>query len=132
KSVVKAHIWSSKWGKLPTWWTLPCSYSAETGSARATFPRLAQTVVTGTLLSIMRIVASTIAPPLLRSATMRSARCARYAAIAIFAQFDGFHATQASVSKTCLVRFDNNKYSVASQPGVIDTGGSRNGISVIV
>ena len=29
--------------------------------------------------------------------------------------FDGFHATQASVSKTCLVRFDNNKYSVASR-----------------
>ena len=28
--------------------------------------------------------------------------------------FDGFHATQAAVSKTCLVRFDNNKYSVAS------------------
>ena len=28
--------------------------------------------------------------------------------------FDGFHATQASVSKTCLVRFDNNKYSVAA------------------
>ena len=27
-------------------------------------------------------------------------------------RFDGFHATQASVSKTCLVRFDNNKYSV--------------------
>jgi hypothetical protein len=26
--------------------------------------------------------------------------------------FDGFHATTASVSKTCLVRFDNNKYSV--------------------
>jgi transposase len=26
--------------------------------------------------------------------------------------FDGFHATSASVSKTCLVRFDNNKYSV--------------------
>ena len=26
--------------------------------------------------------------------------------------FDGFHAVQASVSKTCLVRFDNNKYSV--------------------
>jgi hypothetical protein len=26
---------------------LPCSYSAETGSARAIFPRLAQTVVTG-------------------------------------------------------------------------------------
>ena len=29
--------------------------------------------------------------------------------------FDGFHATQASVSKTCLVRFDNNKYPVASR-----------------
>ena len=28
--------------------------------------------------------------------------------------FDGFHAVSASVSKTCLVRFDNNKYSVAS------------------
>jgi hypothetical protein len=29
--------------------------------------------------------------------------------------FDGFHATQVAVSKTCLVRFDNNKYSVASR-----------------
>jgi transposase len=29
-------------------------------------------------------------------------------------RFDGFHAVQASVSKTCLVRFDNNKYSVAA------------------
>ena len=27
-------------------------------------------------------------------------------------RFDGFHAVQASVSKTCLARFDNNKYSV--------------------
>ena len=27
-------------------------------------------------------------------------------------RFDGFHAAQAAVSKTCLVRFDNNKYSV--------------------
>jgi transposase len=27
-------------------------------------------------------------------------------------RFDGFHETMASVSKTCLVRFDNNKYSV--------------------
>ena len=26
--------------------------------------------------------------------------------------FDGFHATAAAVSKTCLVRFDRNKYSV--------------------
>src|ERR1700742_3119761 len=31
--------------------------------------------------------------------------------------FDGFHAVQASVSKTCLVRFDNNKYSVAARAG---------------
>jgi hypothetical protein len=30
------------------------------------------------------------------------------------AGFDGFHAMPASVSKTCLVRFDNNKYSVAA------------------
>ena len=29
--------------------------------------------------------------------------------------FDGFHATTASISKTCLVRFDRNKYSVASK-----------------
>ena len=28
--------------------------------------------------------------------------------------FDGFHSLPASVSKTCLVRFDNNKYSVLS------------------
>jgi transposase len=29
-------------------------------------------------------------------------------------RFDGFHAVPASVSKTCLVRFDNNKYSVSA------------------
>jgi hypothetical protein len=29
--------------------------------------------------------------------------------------FDGFHAVSAAVSKTCLVRFDRNKYSVASR-----------------
>jgi len=29
-------------------------------------------------------------------------------------RFDGFHAMPASVSKTCLVRFDNNKYSVTA------------------
>ena len=29
--------------------------------------------------------------------------------------FDGFHATEASVSKTCLVRFDNNRYSVEAR-----------------
>src|SRR5437764_8863255 len=35
--------------------------------------------------------------------------------VQISGPFDGFHATQASVSKTCLVRFDNNKYSVTSR-----------------
>jgi transposase len=30
-------------------------------------------------------------------------------------RFNGFHATTASVSKTCLVRFDNVRYSVASR-----------------
>ena len=29
-------------------------------------------------------------------------------------RFDGFHAVPASVPKTCLVRFDNNRYSVAA------------------
>jgi hypothetical protein len=35
--------------------------------------------------------------------------------VPISGPFDGFHAVQASVSKTCLVRFDNNKYSVGSR-----------------
>jgi transposase len=34
--------------------------------------------------------------------------------VAYAGRFDGFHASPASVSKTCLVRFDNNKYSVAA------------------
>jgi transposase len=34
--------------------------------------------------------------------------------VPIRSRFDGFRATPAAVSKTCLVRFDNNKYSVAS------------------
>ena len=29
-------------------------------------------------------------------------------------RFDGFHAVPASISKTCLVRFDNNRYSVSA------------------
>jgi hypothetical protein len=54
-----------------------------------------------------------------------------------FGRFDGFHAVPASVSKTCLVRFDNNKYSVAAsavgrpvevhayaEAGLIETPGS--------
>jgi len=35
--------------------------------------------------------------------------------VPISGRFDGFRATQASVSKTCLVRFDSNKYSVAAR-----------------
>src|SRR6202140_933805 len=35
--------------------------------------------------------------------------------VPISGAFDGFHAIQAPVSKTCLVRFDNNKYSVTSR-----------------
>src|ERR1700730_17714122 len=34
--------------------------------------------------------------------------------VPISGPFNGFHAIQASVSKTCLARFDNNKYSVFS------------------
>jgi hypothetical protein len=37
---------------------------------------------------------------------------ARPKLVAYRGRFDGFHALTASVSKTCLVRFDNNKYSV--------------------
>jgi transposase len=35
--------------------------------------------------------------------------------VPIAGRFDGFHAVTAAVSKTCLVRFDNNKYSVSSR-----------------
>ena len=35
--------------------------------------------------------------------------------VPVAGRFDGFHATTASVSRTCLVRFDTNKYSVASR-----------------
>jgi transposase len=35
--------------------------------------------------------------------------------VPIAGPFDGFYGAQAAVSKTCLVRFDNNKYSVASR-----------------
>jgi len=34
--------------------------------------------------------------------------------VAYRGRFDGFHALPASVSKTCLVRFDNNRYSVSA------------------
>ena len=35
--------------------------------------------------------------------------------VAVPGRFDGFHAVMASVSKTCLVSFDRNKYSVSCQ-----------------
>jgi hypothetical protein len=35
--------------------------------------------------------------------------------IAYVGRFEGFHAVPASVSKTCLVRFDNNRYSVMAR-----------------
>ena len=38
----------------------------------------------------------------------------RSALVPYAGRFDGFHAVPASVSKTCLVRFDNNRYSVAA------------------
>jgi transposase len=38
----------------------------------------------------------------------------RASLVAYPGRFDGFHAVPASVSKTCLVRFDNNRYSVAA------------------
>ncbi len=39
----------------------------------------------------------------------------RSSLVAYRGPFDGFHATTASVSKTCLVRFDTNKYSVSAR-----------------
>ncbi|XAP11139.1 IS21 family transposase [Methylobacterium fujisawaense] len=38
----------------------------------------------------------------------------RAALVPYAGRFDGFHAVPASVSSTCLVRFDNNRYSVAA------------------
>ena len=38
----------------------------------------------------------------------------RAALVPYAGRFDGFHAVPAAVSSTCLVRFDNNKYSVAA------------------
>ena len=35
--------------------------------------------------------------------------------VPIRSRFDGFAATTVAISRTCLVRFDNNKYSVASK-----------------
>ena len=57
------------------------------------------------------------APPCRAAASARSGRCSRRSAASLVAYrgpFDGFHCVPASVSKTCTVRFDNNKYSVLS------------------
>jgi hypothetical protein len=40
----------------------------------------------------------------------------RAALVPLASAFDGFRATQAAVSKTCLVRFDNNKFMLHSLP----------------
>ncbi len=54
-------------------------------------------------------------PELVDCTIWQSFEAERPQLVPIRGPFDGFHATQASVSKTCLVRFDNNKYSVASR-----------------
>jgi transposase len=51
--------------------------------------------------------------PELRDRTVWEAFEAERASLVRYAgRFDGFHAVPASISKTCLVRFDNNRYSV--------------------
>jgi hypothetical protein len=51
-----------------------------------------------------------------RDETIWSAFQAEWPSLVSYAgRFDGFHAVPASVSKTCLVRFDNNKYSVMAK-----------------
>jgi hypothetical protein len=53
--------------------------------------------------------------PELRDQTIWSVFEAERAALVPYVgRFDGFHAVPASVSKTCLVRFDNNRYSVSA------------------
>ncbi|MBU6496980.1 MAG: IS21 family transposase [Burkholderiales bacterium] len=53
--------------------------------------------------------------PELRDATVWNVFEAERSSLVPYAgRFDGFHAVPASVSKTCLVRFDNNRYSVTA------------------
>jgi len=53
--------------------------------------------------------------PELRDQTVWSVfEAERMALVPYPGRFDGFHAVAASVSKTCLVRFDNNRYSVSA------------------
>lgn len=49
-----------------------------------------------------------------RADRLASVRGERPKLVPYAGRFDGFHAVLASVWKTCLVRFDNNKYSVAA------------------
>lgn len=41
----------------------------------------------------------------------------RPALVAVANAFDGFHEITASASKTCLIRFERNRYSVATAAG---------------
>ena len=53
--------------------------------------------------------------PALRDQTVWSVfEAERPSLVPYVGRFDGFHAVTASVSKTCLVRFDNNRYSVSA------------------
>jgi hypothetical protein len=53
--------------------------------------------------------------PELRDQTVWSVFEAERASLVPYAgRFDGFHSVTASMSKTCLVRFDNNRYSVSA------------------
>ena len=53
--------------------------------------------------------------PELRDQTVWSVfKAERPSLVPYVGRFDGFHAVTASVSKTCLVRFDNNRYSVSA------------------
>jgi hypothetical protein len=54
-------------------------------------------------------------PELLEQTIWQAFEVERGKLVAYRGRFDGFHSVPASVSKTCLVRFDNNKYSVASR-----------------
>jgi len=54
-------------------------------------------------------------PPGLRDQAVWSVfEAERMALVPCPGRFDGFHAVAASVSKTCLVRFDNNRHSVSA------------------
>ncbi|MCB4825600.1 IS21 family transposase, partial [Roseicella aerolata] len=53
-------------------------------------------------------------PELRERTTWEVFEAERPSLVAYTGRFDGFHAVPAAVSKTCLVRFDNNRYSVVA------------------